>query len=114
MEVSPGTTAPASPPVPPASQLSQMESIWRSDGRGMSAPAAAPLPGRRRWAAEGQRPASAASSPTASARRWPPGLSPPGRRGHVCEDAVDDVGVVVDAELVGHGGWQRVGGCYRL
>jgi len=51
VEVSPGTTAPASPPVPPASQLSQMESIWRSDGRGTSAPAAAPLPGRGRCAA---------------------------------------------------------------
>ena len=30
------------------------------------------------------------------------------------EDAVDDVGVVVDAELVGHGVQQRVGGCDRL
>ena len=30
------------------------------------------------------------------------------------EDAVDDVGVVVDAELVGHGEQQRVGGCDRL
>ncbi len=30
------------------------------------------------------------------------------------EDAVDDVGVVVDAELAGHGEQQRVGGCDRL
>lgn len=30
------------------------------------------------------------------------------------EDAVDDVGVVVDAELIGHGKQERVGGCDRL
>jgi hypothetical protein len=30
------------------------------------------------------------------------------------EDAVDDVGVVVDPDLVGHGEQQRVGGCDRL
>jgi hypothetical protein len=43
-----------------------------------------------------------------------PGLSPAERRCHVGEDGVDDVGVVVDAELVGHGEQQRVGGCDRL
>jgi hypothetical protein len=32
----------------------------------------------------------------------------------VGEDPVDDVGVEVDAELVGHGMQQRVGGCDRL
>jgi Protein of unknown function (DUF2867) len=32
----------------------------------------------------------------------------------VGEDAVDDVGVVVDAELAGHGEQERVGGCDRL
>src|SRR6201996_2183760 len=55
---------------------------------------------------------------------WPAGLSPAGLSPaglspaecgcHVGEDAVDDVGVVVDAELVRHGEQQRVGGCDRF
>src|SRR4051812_561030 len=40
---------------------------------------------------------------------------PPAEGGrHVSEDAVDDVGVVVDAELVGDGEQQGAGGCDRL
>jgi lysophospholipase L1-like esterase len=59
-------------------------------------------------------PASIAK-PAGKARSLKPaGLSPAERGRHVGEDAVDDVGVVVDAELVGHGEQQRVGGCDRL
>jgi len=46
-------------------------------------------------------------------RRLPPLRAVVGIDG-VGEDGVDDVGVVVDAELVGHGEQQRVGGCGRL
>jgi signal transduction histidine kinase len=42
------------------------------------------------------------------------GLSPAERGRHVGEDAVDDVSVVVDAKLVGHGEQERVGGRDRL
>jgi AcrR family transcriptional regulator len=54
---------------------------------------------------------STASEP---GREVPAGLPPAERRRHVGEDAVDDVGVVVDAELVRHGEQQRVGSCDRL
>src|SRR4029077_3569944 len=37
------------------------------------------------------------------------GSSPAQRRGDVLEDGLDDVGVVIDAELVGHGEQERVG-----
>src|SRR5690349_19081911 len=54
----------------------------------------------------------------AAARDWscwsPAGLSPAECGCYVGEDAVDDVGVVVDAELVGHGEQQRIGGCDRF
>jgi len=42
VEVPPGTTEPALPPVSLVSQLSQMASIWRSDGRAAGAPTAGP------------------------------------------------------------------------